>query len=89
MAPIIVNVVAALRARGFSNEGTPLLIASTPVSAVHPDANARTSSTTIAQPTNGVTGSTGRSAVTACGRPPAVARTPAQRNISTVSPTKA
>ena len=44
ITPIMVSVVAALRAFGFWNEGTPLLIASTPVSAVQPEAKARTSS---------------------------------------------
>ena len=44
ITPIITNVIAAFRAFGFSNAGTPLLIASTPVNAVHPEANARTSS---------------------------------------------
>ena len=41
MTPISASVVAALRDLGVRNAGTPLLIASTPVSAVQPDANAR------------------------------------------------
>ncbi len=39
-APMAVSVLAALRALGLRNDGTPLLMASTPVSAVQPDANA-------------------------------------------------
>ena len=39
------SVVAALRLLGFRNAGTPLEIASTPVSAAQPDENARASST--------------------------------------------
>ena len=38
IAPSINSVVAALRDFGFWNAGTPLLMASTPVSAVVPDA---------------------------------------------------
>ena len=37
--------MAALRLFGFRNAGTPLEIASTPVSAAQPDENARASST--------------------------------------------
>ena len=89
MAPIMVRVIAALRAFGFWNEGTPLLIASTPVSAVQPEANARTSSSAIAGPASPVDSGTGRSAVDAGGSPAVVALTAAQTNISRVSPTKA
>jgi hypothetical protein len=39
--PIISSVVAALRPFGLRNAGTPLLIASTPVSAALPEENAR------------------------------------------------
>ena len=39
--PMITRVSAALRALGSLNAGTPLAIASTPVSAVHPEENAR------------------------------------------------
>ena len=39
----ISSVVAALRLLGLRNAGTPLLIASTPVSAAHPDEKARAS----------------------------------------------
>ena len=41
MPPRSARVVAAFFSLGFLNAGTPLLIASTPVSAVHPDAKAR------------------------------------------------
>ena len=48
-APITVIVRAALSALGFRNAGTPLEIASTPVSAVQPDENARSASSAIAR----------------------------------------
>ena len=47
--PIHMSVLAALRACGRRNAGTPFEIASTPVSALQPEANAR-SSTTIPTP---------------------------------------
>ena len=50
MRPIISSVVAALRLLGFSKAGTPLEIASTPVSAAQPDENARSSRNTMAMP---------------------------------------
>ena len=49
-APMITKVVAAFLLFGFWNAGTPLLIASTPVSAVHPEANARRHSSTVKTP---------------------------------------
>jgi hypothetical protein len=48
--PMTASVVAALRALGFLKLGTPLLTASTPVSAVHPDAKARSTSPTSSSP---------------------------------------
>lgn len=48
--PIAARVVAALVALGLRNAGTPLEIASTPVSAVHPEENARSTSITRARP---------------------------------------
>ena len=48
--PISASVVAALRLLGGLKAGTPLAIASTPVSAVHPDANARSAKKTSASP---------------------------------------
>ena len=50
IAPSMASVVAAFVLFGFWNDGTPLLIASTPVSAVHPDANERSSRKTSAKP---------------------------------------
>ena len=49
-APRRSKVVAALRPFGFRNAGTPLLIASTPVSAAQPDENARSSRKAKARP---------------------------------------
>ena len=48
--PSIASVVAALRDFGLRNAGTPLLMASTPVSAAHPDENARATRKTSAKP---------------------------------------
>ena len=48
IAPMIARVSAALRACGRRNAGTPLEIASTPVRAVAPDENARS---TVNSPT--------------------------------------
>ncbi len=50
MTPSNNNVVAALRDLGFRKAGTPLLIASTPVSAALPDENARATRNTSANP---------------------------------------
>ncbi len=44
------RVVAAFLLLGFLNAGTPLLIASTPVSAVQPEENARSTRNTVAAP---------------------------------------
>ena len=49
--PSISSVVAALRDLGFSNAGTPLLIASTPVSAAQPEENDRATRNANAKPT--------------------------------------
>lgn len=48
--PIAAIVVAALRALGGLNAGTPLEIASAPVNAVQPEENARSASITSAIP---------------------------------------
>lgn len=48
--PIIAKVVAALRDLGLRKAGTPLLIASTPVSAAQPEENARSSRKDSAKP---------------------------------------
>ena len=50
MVPSSASVVAAFLLFGFLNAGTPLLIASTPVSAAHPDENARRSRNAAAIP---------------------------------------
>ncbi len=47
--PMAVIVRAALSDLGFRNAGTPLEIASTPVSAVQPEENARSASKAIAK----------------------------------------
>ena len=44
MPPMMASVAAALSALGLRKLGTPLLTASTPVSAVQPEANARSAS---------------------------------------------
>ena len=49
-SPMMARVLAALRALGRRNAGTPLLIASTPVSAVQPEANARRTSSRVKIP---------------------------------------
>ena len=48
--PSMARVVAALRDFGLRKAGTPLLMASTPVSAAHPDENARATRNTMANP---------------------------------------
>ena len=54
MAPMSSSVVAALRLLGFRNAGTPLLIASTPVSAAQPEENARSRRKASAMPADGL-----------------------------------
>ena len=49
--PMMARVSAAFFAFGFWKAGTPLLIASTPVRAVQPEANARIANSTTARPT--------------------------------------
>jgi hypothetical protein len=49
-APMIASVAAALRLFGGSKAGTPFDTASTPVSAVQPDANARSARKTVNSP---------------------------------------
>ena len=55
-AAISASVVAALRDFGFVNAGTPLEIASTPVSAAEPEENPRASRNTSANPDRAVFG---------------------------------
>ncbi len=68
--PIIIKVMAALRALGFRNAGTPLLIASTPVRAVQPEANARSASSTVRYPPTGWVAERCSAAPDANGSPP-------------------
>ena len=68
MAIIAAKVRCAVLTAGSSNASTPLLTASTPVSAVHPLANALSMSH---NPTVAVTGAKGGGATTAIGAPPA------------------
>ena len=49
--PMMARVSAAFFALGFWKAGTPLLIASTPVRAVQPEANARIANKITAGPT--------------------------------------
>ena len=49
--PMSSSVEAALRLLGFSNAGTPLEMASTPVSAAQPEEKARSSRKAAAMPT--------------------------------------
>ena len=74
------SVVAAFRLLGFRNAGTPLEIASTPVSAAQPEENARASRNIRAivvsdseLPTSG-SGTMSRSALSTFGRSPAASR---------------
>ena len=50
MRPMKTSVAAALRLLGSSKPGTPLETASTPVSAVQPEANARSTRNTVSRP---------------------------------------
>ena len=50
MPPISASVVAAFRLFGGLNAGTPLAMASTPVSAVQPEAKARSAKNSSASP---------------------------------------
>ncbi len=50
MTPSSASVVAAFRLLGLRKAGTPLLIASTPVSAAQPEENARSSSSAPPRP---------------------------------------
>jgi hypothetical protein len=52
MPPSRASVVAAFLLLGFLNAGTPLEMASTPVSAVQPEENARSRTKSRARPLN-------------------------------------
>jgi hypothetical protein len=87
--PISTRVTAALRLFGFWKAGTPLLIASTPVSAVQPEAKARTSRIRVNTPPVRTVCSAGAVALSASGSVPCRPRTAATANISRVSPMNA
>lgn len=85
------SVVAALRLFGLRKLGTPLLTASTPVSAVHPEANARSATATRASPPSAcpAAGSTTNPADSATGVSPATTRaspTAIMRKATTTNP---
>ncbi len=87
VAPITAIVVAALRDLGRRKAGTPLEIASTPVSAVHPEAKARRPSTSRPSPASEASPSTGTmpyAALEATGRCPAATRISPVTTISTM-----
>ena len=69
--PMITSVRAALRLLGLRKAGTPLLIASTPVSAVQPDAKARIARKTVNSPPTCTVRGSASCALTASGSPSA------------------
>ena len=71
MPPISASVVAAFLLFGLRNAGTPLAIASTPVSAVQPEANARSARKTKARPASSALPSSGHDGVRRRSRPAA------------------
>lgn len=88
--PISASVVAALRLLGRRKAGTPLLIASTPVSAAQPEEKARSSRKTRAKPARpGCSGLISNSAVGADMDSPRIRpRTPPQISMRKTPPTK-
>ena len=70
MAPMIASVVAALCACGRLNAGTPLEIASTPVSAVAPDENALRSTNSPTAPAVVAASWIGSTSTPTAGQPP-------------------
>ena len=68
------SVVAALRDFGSWNAGTPLLIASTPVSAVVPEEKARATMNSRARPAKVSSGTISQSALGACSSSPCAIR---------------
>ncbi len=80
-APITAIVVAAFLAFGCRNAGTPLEIASTPVSAVQPEENARSARNTSASPVSPTWAGSG------CTAHPALSATGAAPNIARPNPT--
>ena len=72
--PMMVRVAAALALLGFLKAGTPLLMASTPVSAVQPLANARRHSRRVNTPPTWAVWTSCSWALAASGMPPVKAR---------------
>ncbi len=81
-------MVAAFLLFGGRNAGTPLLIASTPVSAVHPEENALSSTKMSASPVKVPAGGTCRCALSACGGCPSAILINPQTIIRTTTPMK-
>ncbi len=86
--PSRASVVAAFLLLGLRNAGTPLLIASTPVSAVQPEEKARRIRNTRARPAKAPVALTWYPAVSACRCPPVASLIPPQMIISMTMPTK-
>ena len=86
--PSRASVVAAFLLFGCLNAGTPLLIASTPVSAVQPDENARRTRNISPSPANVPVVLIMYPAVSACRCWPMASRTPPQMIISMTTPMK-
>ena len=86
IAPIAAMVRAAFSLFGGLNAGTPLEIASTPVNAVQPEANARNVRNASASPVSPTcSGRTCQPALSATGRHPTTAR-PSPTAIMTITP---
>src|SRR5207245_11355187 len=83
---MIDRVLAALRGLGRRNDGTPLLIASTPVRAVQPEAKARNVSSSVKTPPTCVVRRSCSCAVLASGRLPVSPLTSPYANIKKVKP---
>ena len=85
IAPRTASVVAAFLPCGFRKALTPFAIASTPVSAVEPDANARSSTNSVTPPAPAAI----RSGTTACGGSPRIVLTrptPTSANMAATNP---
>jgi hypothetical protein len=85
IAPSVSIVRAALRPCGLRNALTPFAIASTPVSAVEPDENARSTTNTVTAPAPLASGC----GTAACGHEPAAhlpIPTPTRAKIETTKP---
>ena len=80
IVPMIASVSAALRACGWRNAGTPFEIASTPVSAVAPDENARSSANSPTAPAAVAASWSGSTSIGTAGHPPTQRATPSAIN---------